>query len=481
MPSLAKIDERLSTKRRALAVKIETKEAAFEALDTAASAIDALEAIESPTAEQTKELADKIAAYKVSRKAAVKLSDEVNAAESEVRDIESERAMRDQASRQVATLAASAGRVAPPENPALAAAADVRVTALTPDQLDHDISSFFRCSYLSKIHGMSVAAIAAGQAGPQYRNDRLQAAVLKSANPAIFPDNYVARLIEILRPKTVMRNLPGVLKLPLINGNMRMPRQSSGSTATYIGEMVNIPVSNVGTNQITWSAKKLTVMVVESGELMRQASPQSDAIIRNDIVEQMRVKEDSTFLRSTASATVPGGLKYFADVQATQVFAASAPGAATVQSCTSDIGKLIVTLEQADLDMSDCVFIMAPRTRRFLMDLRDGNGNAAFPEVARGELRGYPYRVSNQIPTNLTVNAITNASELYLVKASDFVIADAPTYELNVSTEAAYHDGSTVQAAYSQDAAVFRLIVEHDTNMRQPKAVTYLKDITWGL
>jgi spore coat polysaccharide biosynthesis protein SpsF (cytidylyltransferase family) len=118
------------------------------------------------------------------------------------------------------------------------------------------------------------------------------------------------------------------------------------------------------------------------------------------------------------------------------------------------------------------------------MDLLDSNGNARYPEMQRGMLKGSPYMTTTQIPENLTVtigSSRPNCSEIYYLEASELIIADAPTYELQVSTEAAYHDGSNVQAAFSQDAAVFRLIVEHDFIQRRPQASAYMQGVDWNV
>lgn len=476
--SLAKIDNRLSTKRRELSGKLKDRETLYSAIDTAADAIDALEGKDELTEDEQASLVSEKSAMKAKASEATALSDEIRSLQGDVSDLESQKLERQEHIRQ-------SGSVQPREteagddSPAPGADADVKVQPATDAQLDHDISCFMRNSFMARMTGNSLAAVCQGAAGDQYRNDRLHAAVTQSANPAILPTNYSTRLIELLRPRTVCRKMEGVNQLPLPNGNMRMPRQSAASTAAYGAEMANIATSDVSTEPLSLSAKKLTAMVIQSGELMRHSNPSSDAIIRNDIVKVVSLKEDATFIRAAGSATVPKGLKAFADAASgTQVIAANQT--VTLANVTKDIGKLLLALANANCPSLNPYFLMAPRTERFLMDLRDGNGNYAFPEMARGQLRGVPYLTTTQIPTNLTVSATNDCSELYLVDASEFIIADTDTFELNVSLEAAYHDGTNVQAAFSQDAAAFRLIVEHDTLMRHNESVAYLEQLTWA-
>jgi HK97 family phage major capsid protein len=394
--------------------------------------------------------------------------------EGEVHALEAQRADRAELNRQASDVQPRQTGVEAPIAPV--ADAQVRVLPASEAQQDHDLASFFRNSYLAKQHGIGLVGVCQGLAGDQYRNDRLSAAVTTTGSPHIIPENYVARLIELLRPRTVIRRMAGVRNLPLINGNLRIPRQSGASTANYVAEQAYIGLSTPTTDQITLAAKKLTVMVVESGEIMRRSNPTSDRMILDDILRVLAIKEDQTFLRAAGSSTIPKGLKAFADAaSATQVITANAT--VNLANVTTDIGKLLLALAQADCPMLNPYFIMAPRSERYLMDLRDGNGNIAFREMSDGNLRGVPYMTTNSVPVNL--GAGTNESELYLVDASELIIADAPTFELQTSFEAAYDDAGTVKAAFSNDSVVFRLITEHDTAIRHNQSVAYLDALPW--
>ena len=484
--SLQAIEEKLGQKRRLVGELVAKRNSAFEALDVLSAAVDSLQAIETPTEDQSKDLSAKASEHKAKFGEITSVSDQIRNLENEISTLESEKNLRAEHNRQEASLIDSQRRQATPENPSTGANS-TRVNVLPPtnDQLDKDLTDFFRCSYLAKANGMSIRAVASGElddkhdASRQYGNERLAATMLQSANPAVIPSNYIPRLIELLRPKTVIRNIPGVRQIPLPNGNLRLPRQSGSSSAAYIGEMVNIAKSTPTTDQITLSAKKLTTLVVQSGELMRHSSPSTDQMIRDDIIQTIARKEDVTFIRDAGSATNPKGLKAYADVTvATQVITATVAASATVAAVTRDLGKLILALSNVDTPMIAPAYIMAPRSEQFLLDMRDANGNYAFPEMQRGKLRSFPYFTTTQIPINLGVG--TNKSEIYFFDATELIIGDTPTMELQVSMEAAYHDGTNVQAAFSQDAVVFRLIKEHDTAIRHPLSVAYLKDVEWG-
>src|SRR4029453_3798299 len=98
-------------------------------------------------------------------------------------------------------------------------------------------------------------------------------------------------------------------------------------------------------------------------------------------------------------------------------------------------------------------WILSPRSKMYLMTVRDANGNFAFrDEMRAGGLWTFPFGAKTQIPENLGGGG--DESEIYLVDMADAVIGDATSIIIDSSTEAAYHDGSQGIAAFSQDQTV---------------------------
>lgn len=472
--SLAKIDEKLSAKRREMADKVAERLEAFSEVDALSEKLDAMESND-PQFDAVK--AEHISASK----SLVALSDSIRVIEGEIHALQADRASREEHNRQEAQLGQPQERQTPASVSEPKPEAQVRVTDLSADAKDHDLASYVRNIFIAKDRGMSLSAVCRGDAGVEFRNDRLSAAMsTTSGGTGILPVNYVRdRVIELLRARTTVRSRPGVRVIPLPNGNLTLPRQSGTATAAYAGELTNIAISNPTTDTIALSAKKLTIMVPQSGELLRRSSPESDRLIRDDLVLAMADKEDSTFLRAAGSSTIPKGIKAYCDAtSATQVIASNQT--ATLANVVADIGKLILAVANANTAMLNPHFILSLRSERFLMDMRDGNGNPAFPEMMQGRLRQYPYVATTQVPDNLTVDAVTNTSEVYFGDFSELLIGDTPTFDMTVSTEAAYHDGSNVVAAFSQDTVLYRLIVEHDTQIRHPRSFAMLNKVIWG-
>lgn len=297
-----------------------------------------------------------------------------------------------------------------------------------------------------------------------------------AAGGFLVPEDVSSEIIELLRPASViMRGGPRVVPLP--NGNLTMNRQVTGANFSYVGEQQDIPATGMTLGQVKLSAKKLTGLIPISNDLLRSASVAADRLVRDDIVAGSAVAMDTAFLRSTGGDFTPLGLRHqltgtaFA---ATNILAVTAGN--TLASITGDLGRMELALLNQNIALEGAAWIMAPRTMMRLMNIRDGNGNFAFPEMQNGQLRGKPVLVTTTIPINLG----TAESELYLVAFPHVLVGEHSGLEIATSTEAAYRDASgNLQAAFSRDETIMRAIQHHDIGLRHLPAVAILTGVNW--
>lgn len=286
--------------------------------------------------------------------------------------------------------------------------------------------------------------------------------------------DYSRDFIDLLRPRVVIRSL-GARSVPMPDGNLTMRKKTAGTQAGYVGERVPAPTTDMQVGQLTMSAKKLMALVPITNQLIRRAAWGVDQMVRDDLLESAAVKEDQQFLRGVGSATAPTGIRNL--IAAANVLTMTA--APDLVKVTSDLGRLMLAVKNANVPMLSCGWIMSPRVREFLAGLRDGNGNVAYPSIeANGTLKGYKIGETTSVPDNL--GAGTNESELYFGDWSQFLIGDTYQIALAASDTAAYDDGGTIRAAFSNDETVVRLIEEHDTQIRYDKAAAVLTGVTWA-
>jgi len=294
-----------------------------------------------------------------------------------------------------------------------------------------------------------------------------------AAGGVLVPTEWSGEVIELLKESTIVRRM-GPRVIPMPTGALQMSKITGGATAGYIGESQNLPVSEQSFGNINLTWKKLAVLIPVSNDLLRFNTEGADTIVRDDAVSAMSTREDQAFLRDDGTQFTPKGLRNW--VPAGNTFGAvSVYDLATV---TSDLAAQILLLREAHVRFIKPGWLMAPRTEFYLLSVRDANGNFAYrDEMLKGTLWGIPYGSTTEIPTNLGVGG--NESEIMLIDFADVLLGESNTLEVMASDVAAYFDGSQVQAAFSLDQTVLRLIAHHDLAVRHEESLSVMTGVKW--
>ncbi len=298
-------------------------------------------------------------------------------------------------------------------------------------------------------------------------------ATVGNAGGYLVPPDISSDIIEILRSQAVVRAMnPNILDMP--NGNLTLNGGANGATASYVSEGVNITTSQPTFRQVNLSARKLVALVPISNDLLRFASANADAFVRNDLVNALAERQDLAFIRGDGTGNTPKGFRFLA----TTANVITANATVNLANVTTDLGKLELALLSANIKMRRPGWIVAPRVYVYLTNLRDGNGNLAFPEMSEGKLRGYPIKWTTQIPANL--GGSSNESEIYFVDFDNVVIGDAQGLIIDASETAAYTENSVNISTFQRDETLIRAIQQHDIDVRQDATIAVLTAVTWG-
>lgn len=290
----------------------------------------------------------------------------------------------------------------------------------------------------------------------------------------IVPPEYATTIIELLRQQAVfMKANPTVVDMP--RGKLSLPAIAGGTTAEYIGEAQEAPVTGMTFGQVNLSFKKLAAVVPVSNDLLRYSPTGVQPLVTSDLLASMALRFDQAAIRDNGTGNVPKGLRYWAP--AGNLIAANATiNATTVEA---DLWKLIGKLEDQNVRFLRPTWLFAPRTKRFLMQLTNSQGNYVFREEMKGgTLLGFPWLQTSVIPINLGVGS--DESEVYLADFADVVVGTSANLQVDVSADAAYVQGGTVYSAFQRDLTLLRAIWEHDVAMRHDVSVAVLTGVKWS-
>jgi HK97 family phage major capsid protein len=302
---------------------------------------------------------------------------------------------------------------------------------------------------------------------------------------ALIPQDFMADLIELLRASTAVRGSnPMEVGMPM--GNLTIPRLAGGATASYQNELDDIAVSQERFDDVNFSAKKLTAMVPVSNDLIRRAPIGVEEVVRDDLVQTIARREDLAFLRGDGTDKGPIGMRHLAlpgnVITVTPMPATPAPGD-QLTAILAGASAAILALQNGMSRMLRPTWIMAPTAARFIATARDQVGGFYYKDEmsqATPMFEGFPVHLTQQIPTNLVMSTYTKASEIYFVDMADFVIADTYNVIVDASDVAAYNDGVSMVSAFQRDQSLFRVIAEHDCNMRHLQSLVVLLIQDWA-
>lgn len=291
----------------------------------------------------------------------------------------------------------------------------------------------------------------------------------------LIPQPVSQEVVDILRARVVVTAM-GPTFLPMPAGNYRLPKVTQGVTGSYVGESAAAAVEQVKTGSVLLSFKKLVANIPASNDLFRFSSPGADQLIRNQVVNGLAVRKDLAFLRGQGTDAVPKGLRYWCS--ASNLI--SGAGSNGIALYVTTLGGLINKLITGNCPMMKPGWILSPRTYMALFMVRATTGDFILrAEMAQGSLFGYPFKVSTQVPENLTDGGGTAETEIYLCDFGDVVVGEAQSLVIDASSQAAYEEGGTVKAAFSRDETVIRAIDEHDLVVVRDASLAIANKVAW--
>jgi HK97 family phage major capsid protein/HK97 family phage prohead protease len=255
------------------------------------------------------------------------------------------------------------------------------------------------------------------------------------AKPLVEYENMASEFAELLRPQTIIGRIPGLRRVPF---NIKVPRQTAGSAASWVGEGAPKPVSALAFDQITLGHTKLAGIVVLSDELVRFSNPSAEAIVRQDLIDTIVQTMDKDFVDPANSGTT--NVKPAAVTNGVTPVVASGTDADAVRA---DVKALFTKFLTANLSLAGAVWIMTETQALALAMMLNPLGQPEFPGIAiNGASGGTFFNLPVVLSENVTANPGTgdpltgDGARIILAKASEIMLADDGEVMLDVSREA---------------------------------------------
>lgn len=266
--------------------------------------------------------------------------------------------------------------------------------------------------------------------------------------------------IDYLRPKPVLESL-GAVFLTGLQGNLSFPKNNGGITAVWKGEVETVDPTKDAWGEVEMTPKRLTVRVPISLQNLMQSSFDMEQYTMKTIRDVIANAIDKAGINGSGTGDPLGIL----NVSGTNTLAMGTNGAVPTWASVVAL-ETPVFVENANSAKMN--YLSNPKVRGKLKVVPQESGQASYLMAADGTVNGYPFAVSNHVPSTLTKGTSSGVcSAAIFGDFSQLVIGQWGFMDLTVDDKSRKKDG------YIEIIAN----VFVDVLVKQPKAFTVVKDL----
>lgn len=246
------------------------------------------------------------------------------------------------------------------------------------------------------------------------------------AGPLVQYQDLVGEFIDLLRPATILGRMDQLRRVPF---NVRIPRQTAGTTGGFVGEGAPAPVQKLDFDNITIPWAKASTIVVITAELAKLSNPSAEALVRQDLIDGI-----SSFLDKRLLDPAYPGVANVSPASLTNGVTPRQASGATLAAIDDDVGYLMAQFANNELSLATGAWVMSAQLAITLSLMRTNQDTPAFPGLSLrgGTFYGLPVLVSN----NVAPSGSPGDQHLILVDQREVLLADDGQMMLDVSTEA---------------------------------------------
>jgi HK97 family phage major capsid protein len=304
-----------------------------------------------------------------------------------------------------------------------------------------------------------------------------------------------ADFVEFLRPQTIVGKFGnnGVPSLRRVPFRVPLIGQTSGGAGYWVGEGAAKPLTKFDFSRTTLEPLKVANIAVATMETLRDSSPSSEGIIRDQLAAALTARLDTDFIdpakaasAGVSPASITNGLTFIAS------------SGNTADDVRADIQAVFASFIAANNAPTSGVWIMPATTALALSLMLNPLGQPEFPGITMngGTLFGLPVIVSQYVPTAYDPDAAgtdyVSGALVALVNAQDVYLGDDGGVSVDMSQEASLQmdDAPTNNSAtptatslvsmFQTNSVAFRAERTINWAKRRASAVAALAGVNWG-
>ena len=281
--------------------------------------------------------------------------------------------------------------------------------------------------------------------------------------------------IEALRNSTVMVGL-GVQTLSGLVGDVAIPRRSGvASTGFLSSETAALSQAESTFDQISMTPKTLGTLSKFSRNMLIQATPGIEDLVRRDISDGINLGIDLGILNGTGSSGQPTGIMQTSGIGSVAI--GTNGGAITVDKLI-DLETAIME-DNAGVNVDSISYVTNAKVMGAIKKLKTSGGeylvNNNLQALGRGAtpvaVNGYPLAMTNQVPSNLTKGSTSGSCSAVVM--GDFSQAILGLYGSGIEITAGEDSDD-----FAKNLVSVKGVVAFDVAVRHAQSFAAILDVT---
>jgi HK97 family phage major capsid protein len=243
---------------------------------------------------------------------------------------------------------------------------------------------------------------------------------------AFVQDMQFGSMIELLRNQMAVVRM-GARSLSGLKGNVPIPRQTGGATASWLAEDATATATQQTVGQLNLTPHKLMAATAYTQQLLIQSSIDIENFVRQDLMAVIALKRDLAAINGSGVAGEPLGILNTGDLS-TSVTLSAAQSMTYANAVQFETNVSIQNAAQGKLG-----YLTTPTVKgnaKLIAEISSTNSN---PVWKNDQVNGYQAFATNQVPTATSV-IFGNFDDLILADWSDTSVLVDP-YSLSLQSQ----------------------------------------------
>ena len=277
--------------------------------------------------------------------------------------------------------------------------------------------------------------------------------------PLAFSSDY----IDALLANTLIDKL-GVRRVPLVHGNLSIPRMDTVSAISWGGEETIGDTTQPTFGEVNMRAKKLFAKTAITNTVIRESGVDVEGWIAEDLFRNARIALDVALLKGTGTQNQPLGLKNNPNIQTS--------GSSSTAFGVDTPNDMEALLEQANVPMENVKWLLSPKGKSWIKSTKFTTGPFAWAtEMATQKtLNGYEFLTSTTVDYSKQTAPTSDYADFWLGDWSQLLFGISKDISIEVSRDGTFVSNGQTISAFDRDLTLIRLISEVDFASRHPEA-----------